>query len=320
MTRHAIALLTDFGLADPYVGQMKAVLATLVPHVSVLDLCHNIHAHDIDQAALFLSASFAYYPPDTLFITVVDPGVGTTRRLLYVETSEYGFLAPDNGVLGPIITEHPTHIWQITPHAEQLAFACLRHKDLTLPLHAATNSAPCHGPKGTPYSFSQVPYGTVTDEPSATFHGRDILAPLAALLCHGTSPAQVGHPIAQEDIVPFRRGTATGDARHFKAFVLHIDRFGNIQTNAPSLEWLPVIRGWPGAMVQCGDRQYPLHIVHTYDNLSSPTPNMSPANGCPMGLLPSSQGMLEIACNTASAAAVLNVAPGDSLAVYAARR
>lgn len=91
--------MTDFGNRDPFVGVMKGVLAQRAPKSRVIDLCHGIEPGDIPAAALALKASVPYFPKGTLFVTVVDPGVGSRRRILFASTKTHTFLAPDNGVL-----------------------------------------------------------------------------------------------------------------------------------------------------------------------------------------------------------------------------
>lgn len=94
-----VALLTDFGLVDPYVGQMKAVILALFPEARIVDLAHGVPPQDVTVGAFFLARSRAYFAPGTTFVAVVDPGVGSERRLLVAEAGEHVFLAPDNGLL-----------------------------------------------------------------------------------------------------------------------------------------------------------------------------------------------------------------------------
>ncbi|MBN1929701.1 MAG: SAM-dependent chlorinase/fluorinase [Chlorobiaceae bacterium] len=97
-----IALLTDFGLEDAFVGVMKGVIATICRNVQVIDLTHAISAQNIRQAAFHLDRSVGYFPDGTIFVCVVDPGVGTTRQAIGVEAGPYRFIAPDNGLLTTI--------------------------------------------------------------------------------------------------------------------------------------------------------------------------------------------------------------------------
>jgi hypothetical protein len=99
-TSGIIALLTDFGLKDPYVGVMKGVILRINPEARIVDLSHDIPPQGILDAYFLLSNTYRYFPDGTLFLAVVDPGVGSDRNILAVETDAYAFLAPDNGILG----------------------------------------------------------------------------------------------------------------------------------------------------------------------------------------------------------------------------
>lgn len=105
--RPLIALLTDFGARDHYVGTMKGVMLGVCPDVTLVDICHDIPVHDVLAGALELAASYRYFPSGTIFLVVVDPGVGSARRGIAVECGEYLFVAPDNGVLSLVFDEMP---------------------------------------------------------------------------------------------------------------------------------------------------------------------------------------------------------------------
>ncbi|WP_243368701.1 SAM hydrolase/SAM-dependent halogenase family protein [Fundidesulfovibrio soli] len=107
MHRH-VALLTDFGLEDPYVGQMKGALAMHGPCVPVVDLCHHVAPYNTLQAGFILRASYAHFPPGTVFVNVVDPGVGGDRRIVILEALDRFFLAPDNGLLTMMLDASPS--------------------------------------------------------------------------------------------------------------------------------------------------------------------------------------------------------------------
>ena len=107
MPRPVIALLTDFGSRDHYVGTMKAVVLGICPDVTLVDILHEIPPHDVLTAALELAASYKYFPSGTIFLAVVDPGVGSTRRGIAAEAAEYRFVAPDNGLLTAVFKEAP---------------------------------------------------------------------------------------------------------------------------------------------------------------------------------------------------------------------
>ena len=105
MSRVIIALLTDFGLRDHYVGAMKGVILGICPDATLVDISHDVPPHDVLAASLELSAVYRLFPSGTIFLVVVDPGVGSKRRGLAVESGSYRFIAPDNGVLGPVFGE-----------------------------------------------------------------------------------------------------------------------------------------------------------------------------------------------------------------------
>ena len=94
-----ISLMTDFGVRDEYVGVMKGVILAAAPEVRIVDLCHRIAPQDVVQGAFMIAAAFRYFPPRTLHVLVVDPGVGGKRRILYAEAEGHRFLCPDNGLL-----------------------------------------------------------------------------------------------------------------------------------------------------------------------------------------------------------------------------
>jgi S-adenosylmethionine hydrolase len=107
MARPVIALLTDFGTRDHYAGTMKGVALGICPEATLVDISHDIPAHDVLAGALELSAAYRYFPAGTIFLVVVDPGVGSKRRGIAVEAGEFTFVAPDNGVLTAVLDEHP---------------------------------------------------------------------------------------------------------------------------------------------------------------------------------------------------------------------
>jgi len=102
-----IALLTDFGTRDHYAGTMKGVAIGICPEVTLVDITHDVPPHDVLAGALELGASYRYFPAGTVFLVVVDPGVGSARRGIAVEAGDYRFVAPDNGVLTVVLDEQP---------------------------------------------------------------------------------------------------------------------------------------------------------------------------------------------------------------------
>jgi S-adenosylmethionine hydrolase len=105
--RPVIALLTDFGSHDHYAGTMKGVVLGICPEVALVDISHDIPPHDVLTATLELAASYRFFPAGTIFLVVVDPGVGSARRGIAADTGDFRFVAPDNGVLTAVFNESP---------------------------------------------------------------------------------------------------------------------------------------------------------------------------------------------------------------------
>ena len=107
MARPTVALLTDFGTRDHYAGTLKGVVLSVCPDATLVDIGHDIPAHDVIAGALELAACYRYFPHGTIFLVVVDPGVGSSRRGIAADTGDYRFVAPDNGVLSAVFLESP---------------------------------------------------------------------------------------------------------------------------------------------------------------------------------------------------------------------
>jgi S-adenosyl-L-methionine hydrolase (adenosine-forming) len=115
MARPVIALLTDFGTRDHYAGTMKGVALGICPDLTFVDISHDVPPHDVVAGALELAAAYKYFPAGTIFLVVVDPGVGSTRRGIAADTGDYKFVAPDNGVLTSVFDEHaPKRVVELT--------------------------------------------------------------------------------------------------------------------------------------------------------------------------------------------------------------
>lgn len=143
MSLPAITLTTDFGTRDPYVAAMKGVLTARAPGANILDLSHEIGAHDLVEAALFVAAAVPYFPAGTIHVVVIDPGVGTARRGLAARVAEQYLVAPDNGVLSLLFDQHPpaevreTTRWE--PPGEDVA-PTFHGRDVFAPVAAALAS------------------------------------------------------------------------------------------------------------------------------------------------------------------------------------
>jgi len=108
-----IVLITDFGISDPFVGIMKGVIASISPNTPTIDLTHDIPPGDIKRATLTLWVSIYYFPKGSIFLTVIDPGVGTQRRPIILESKDYFFVGPDNGVFTYIMDQN-TRAWELS--------------------------------------------------------------------------------------------------------------------------------------------------------------------------------------------------------------
>lgn len=107
MARSLIAFLSDFGTRDHYAGVMKGVTLSINPEATIVDISHDMPPHDVPFAAFELAATYRYFPPGTIFLVVIDPGVGSPRRGLAVEAGDWRFVAPDNGVLTAVLQDLP---------------------------------------------------------------------------------------------------------------------------------------------------------------------------------------------------------------------
>jgi S-adenosylmethionine hydrolase len=107
MARPVVAFLSDFGTRDHYAGAMKGVVLGVCPDATLVDIGHDIPAHDVAAGAFELAACYRYFPPGTIFLVVVDPGVGSSRRGIAAECGDCKFVAPDNGVLSAVFRDTP---------------------------------------------------------------------------------------------------------------------------------------------------------------------------------------------------------------------
>ena len=114
MGKKIIALLTDFGLKDYFVASLKGVILSINPEVSLVDITHDLPDYGRPAAAFILMACYRFFPAGTIFLTVVDPGVGSERHLLLARSERYYFIAPDNGLLSPIIDAEKAEVMEIT--------------------------------------------------------------------------------------------------------------------------------------------------------------------------------------------------------------
>jgi S-adenosylmethionine hydrolase len=188
-----ITLTTDFGHRDPFVGVMKGRMLQRHDAARIVDLTHEVSPHWPDEAGFWLGRSFRYFPRGTVHVAVVDPGVGTARDVAIVETEGHVFLAPDNGLLTGVLGQATSTV-------------TLRRLDATV-----------------------LPSLEIV-RLSATFHGRDLFAPIAAELAAGRlAPARLG-PVV-ENLVPGRLAPPAVTDHEVSGVVVTTDHFGNLLTN-----------------------------------------------------------------------------------------
>ncbi|MFN9173802.1 MAG: S-adenosyl-l-methionine hydroxide adenosyltransferase family protein [Synechocystis sp.] len=186
-----VVLLTDFGLQDSYVGVMKGVIATICPPVHCLDLTHAIPPQQVKASSICLGQAYAYFPRGSIFLCVVDPGVGGQRRAIAVECDHCVYVGPDNG-LG-------TELWQ-----HQTIKRCV---ELTNPDYWRSATI------------------------SATFQGRDIFAPVAAHLANGVDLRHFGQSFNPASLVELSPSPLTITAETITGTIDYIDQFGNLISN-----------------------------------------------------------------------------------------
>ena len=221
-----IAFASDYGLQDEFVGVCKAVMLGLAPGVDIVDLSHEIPAHDVRAGSLVLVRSIQYLPDDTVVLAVVDPGVGTDRRLVAVDVAGGHLLGPDNGLLAPAVAMigGPRRVVSIENPEHRL------------------------------------------DAPGPTFAGRDVLAPAAAHLAVGGALDDLGPEVDPAGLVPgIVSLPEIDDDGAINGEVWWVDRFGNCQLNVDP-ETLAALGAKQGDRleVRCGGTARAARWVHTY--------------------------------------------------------
>jgi S-adenosylmethionine hydrolase len=254
--RPLIALLTDFGDSDGYAAAMKGVFLSRCPGATLVDLSHAIPRHDVRAAAYLLWSVYRDFPKGTIFVTVVDPGVGSDRKLACTSVDGYLFLHPVNGIL-----------------------------DLLLEGARAVRSVALAAGLRTRRSAS------------ATFHGRDILAPAAAALWRGTPMRSLGTLRPRTPVPSVLQSVHPRKPQTYRGSILHIDHFGNMITNF-SMHALPSL----ALSVTVGRRRIRTAVTH-YRAAAPDTPV----------LLVGSSGLLEIAVREGSAARTFRAHAGTAV-------
>jgi S-adenosyl-L-methionine hydrolase (adenosine-forming) len=255
-----ITITTDFGHQGPFVGVIKGCILRRFPQARIVDLTHEIVVHWPAEAGFWLARAFGYFPAGTVHVAVVDPGVGTARDIVAVRADDNYFLAPDNGLLAPLV--------------------------------------------GRAREARIVRVGTVelarigVQHPSATFHGRDIFAPLAAELAAGRRRLEeLGETVS--GLVPSWVEEPAVEARSVTGVVITIDHFGNLITNIDAA----LIERFRLPLVHAGNHSFPL--LRTYGD-TPPGEYLALVN---------SFGVVEIARAQESAAEGLGLSRGAPVVV-----
>jgi S-adenosylmethionine hydrolase len=240
-----VTITTDFGHRGPFVGTMKGVILNRFPDAKIIDLTHEAYVHWPAEAGFWLERSFRYFPSGTVHLAIVDPGVGTDRSVLLVLAEGQLFLAPDNGLLAGVIDSTDATVIKID--------------------ESKLN-------------------GIALEVVSATFHGRDIFAPLAGSLASGqVVPESLGEPTL--DFIPSLIDPPELHGRSLHGIVITSDNFGNIITNIDRRD----ISQFSRPVVHAGGHDIPL--LRTYGDV---------APGELLALI-NSLNVVEIACAEQSA-------------------
>ena len=186
--KSVIALLTDFGWDDHYVASLKGVILSINPNAVIADISHSVRPQNVRDGAFLLREVYPHFPEGTIFVAVVDPGVGSSRRALCVQTSRGFLIGPDNGLLS----------------------LALRHE----------NKFEAREIVNERYFLKPV---------SATFHGRDIFAPVAAHLSKRNIFVSLGPRLKTIQQIPFPAAKKTRNG--IVGEIVYLDRFGNAMTN-----------------------------------------------------------------------------------------
>jgi S-adenosylmethionine hydrolase len=256
----SITLTTDFGRDSPYVAAMKGVILSINPAAAIADVSHGITPQNIAEGAFVLGEATRWFPRDSIHLAVIDPGVGTDRKIVYARVGDQQYVCPDNGLLSYVCRDR---------QPEQ--------------------------------AFEVINQSFFLDEVSQTFHGRDIMAPVAAHLSLGLLPEKLGPRLDRLNNFDWPR------ARRFDTSltgrIVFIDSFGNLITNVRR-EDFPYDVNPANFVVEAAPQQF-IGIVKTYaDSLA----------GAPVALFGSS-GFLELAIVHGNAARQLKIPVGREISI-----
>jgi S-adenosylmethionine hydrolase len=274
LARRFVSFLSDYGHTDEFVGVCKSVMLSLAPDLQIVDITHDLPVHDVRAGALTLVRAAQYLPDGGIVLAVVDPGVGTDRRLVAVEVEQGILLGPDNGLLAP-------------------AVAILGGAQRVVSLTSTEHQLPAPGP---------------------TFAGRDVLAPAAAHLAAGVDPSELGDEVDAAGLVPGLVSLPRHDeGGAIYGEVWWIDRFGNCQLNIDPDE-LRAHGAEPGGTleVRFGDQVRSVRWVHTYAD-AKPSELVLLVDSYGLASLALDRGSAAAECTLEPASAVTLVPPGATI-------
>lgn len=255
-TNGILTLTTDFGTRDGYVAAMKGVMLGINPDLKLVDVAHEVAAHDIMEGAFILRNVAASFPAGTVHLAVVDPGVGSNRKPIAMKYRNQLFVGPDNGLFSLVLSGHS---------ADQVVEL------------------------DQPRFWRQ-------EKVSATFHGRDIFAPIAARLASGLSLSSAGSPT--DSMQSLHWALPISDDQGIQGWIVHIDRFGNCITNIQREQFHSQRR----------DRDFKCYAGTSI--IASNSTTYSDVDPGEATVLFNSQDHLEIAIHQGSAASLLGIRKG----------
>ena len=266
-----ITLTTDFGIRDPYVAMIKGVILGIDPSAAIVDLTHDVRPQDVVQAAFALHAAYRYFPPETVHVAVVDPGVGSKRWIVAMRVNQHLFLGPDNGILSMVAQE-------------SRADRAVRVENADLFLKPV----------------------------SATFHGRDVFAPVAAHLSRGFPIHQLGPAVDAGSLVKLNLdGPKRSGENKLTGAIVAIDRFGNLITDIQRKHLRSLVgdQAVESIVTIIGNHRI-TGLWRTYCEVESQQPVV----------LVGSSGYLEISVNNGSAEKRFKAAQGDPIGIQRVNR
>jgi hypothetical protein len=249
-----IALITDFGYADHFVGVIKGIIKNINPGTDIIDISHDARSFSIVNAQFILYSSYRFFPPQTIFCVIIDPGVGTDRKGMIATDGTYFFVLPDNGIISAV-------------QSDAMKF----------------------------YHINMALF----PDASATFHGRDVFAPIAAWLSRGSKPEQFGTKAGT--IMRTLFPDYSTSEHEIKFGIIHIDKFGNAITSLPgnTIDF----SACPLYSIKSARYHFDAVCVRSYGDLY---------NG-QCGILRGSSGFIELAENRRSISGGFGMAIGDQM-------